>query len=346
MAGGSGRPRARAASVSDLVHFDRVQGVALGVGMTVGGLGSRASLTPRVGVGTADGRVTGGVDLQVATRDPRPVTLDLHASREIRDLSDRPVMSRALNSLVAQEAGEDHGDYVMVEGAGVQVRGSPGCWVLGAGYEDPSALRIAATPARGTFRPQPDLGGPGYWTGSAAAGCREDGGNGWRLTLSGGEGRRSWGRGTIEVQGALHAGATALRATTAAGWASADTPAWRTFVLGGRGTLLGEKYRNFGGRSMAWGQVEWRLPLPVPAIPLGDFASTGNRATIAPFVQAGWAGREVPGMPWHPTDGGRLSAGVALELFYDLVRIEAGRSFQTGNIGVTFDVARAWWGVL
>ena len=97
---------------------------------------------------------------------------------------------------------------------------------------------------------------------------------------------------------------------------------------------------------MALGTLEWRLPAPIPALPLGDFAATGHEAIIAPFVSAGWAGGRMSGMPWSPTDKVRVTTGVALELFYRLLRIEAGRSVESGKIGVTFDVGRAWWGVL
>jgi hypothetical protein len=97
---------------------------------------------------------------------------------------------------------------------------------------------------------------------------------------------------------------------------------------------------------MALGTLAWRIPLPVPALPLGDFATTGQSAVIAPFVAAGWAGGPVSGMPWGPTGKVRVTTGVALELFYRLLRIEVGRSVETGDVGVTFDVGRAWWGVL
>jgi hypothetical protein len=97
---------------------------------------------------------------------------------------------------------------------------------------------------------------------------------------------------------------------------------------------------------MAFGTLEWRIPASLPAIPLGDFATTGHEVVLAPFVSAGWAGGEVRGMPWRPTDRVRVTTGIALELFYRLIRIEAGRSVQTGDVGVTVDVGRAWWGVL
>jgi len=117
-------------------------------------------------------------------------------------------------------------------------------------------------------------------------------------------------------------------------------------VAGGRGTLLGEGFRTWGGRQMAWGSLEWRIPVPMPAIGLGDFASTGRSAIVAPFLSAGWAGGGVQGVTWAATEEPRLTTGVALELFYRLVRIEGGVSLQTGDVGVTFDIGRVWWGML
>ena len=46
---------------------------------------------------------------------------------------------------------------------------------------------------------------------------------------------------------------------------------------------------------MALGQVEWRFEVPVPAIPLGSFASTGRSMTVAPFVAAGVRRPAAPG---------------------------------------------------
>ena len=341
--------RIAATSASDLVRFDRVQGVALGVAARVASRGSRVSIAPRIGVGTADGRITGGTDVSYATRDSRPVTFSLYADRGIRDFSDDPVISWALNSLTAQEWGEDHGDYLLVEGAGLRVTlplTHDSRLATRLGWEDPTGVGIAATPARGSFRPQVDFGAPGYWVGEVTIARGGGEAPGWTLEFEGGTGRTTWQRATAAGLVSVPLGGTALRASGSAGIASTDAPAWRTFVLGGRGTLLGEPYRAIGGRRMAVGQLEWQLPIPVPAIPLGDFASTGHQATLAPFVQGGWAGDGVQGMPWRPTAEARFSAGIALELFYHLVRIEAGRAFRTGKVGVTFDVSRTWWGVL
>lgn len=349
LANGLAPVRVSAPSVSDLVHFDRVEGVAVGFGMRLAGRGSRVALVPHIGVGTADGRLTGGVEIRSSGPASRVPRFEVFADRSVRDFSDLPVISRALNSLTAQESGDDHGDYVLLEGAGVGAElPLPGDlrFDVRLGWEDPGPLRIAASPSRGGFRPQPDLGGAGYWAGAIGLGRGAEGAGGWTLRLDGGTGQTAWGRATLQGQGGMRVGATELRLRGYGGVTTDLAPPWRTFVLGGRGTLLGDDYRAWGGRRMGWGSVEWRIPIPVLAIPLGDFASTGHLATVAPFVAGGWTGGSVPGMPWHSTGPTRASAGVALELFYQLVRIEAGRSFQTGKVGVTFDVSRGWWGVL
>jgi hypothetical protein len=68
--------------------------------------------------------------------------------------------------------------------------------------------------------------------------------------------------------------------------------------------------------------------------------------TLAPFMAAGWTGGQVAGMPWSPSDGIRPVAGVALDLFMRIIRLEAGVALRTGDVGFTVDINRDWWGVL
>jgi hypothetical protein len=79
---------------------------------------------------------------------------------------------------------------------------------------------------------------------------------------------------------------------------------------------------------------------------LGSFASTGTRATLAPFLALGYAGRPVSGLPWERTDGVRPVAGLAVEWFMRLIRLEIGVGLRSGDVGVTLDVNRDWWGLL
>jgi hypothetical protein len=130
------------------------------------------------------------------------------------------------------------------------------------------------------------------------------------------------------------------------GLGSDRLPPYRSFVLGGRGTLVGEPFRAYGGREAALAHVEWRFEVPVPAVSLGSFASTGRHLTLAPFLSAGYAGRPLPGLPWTRTAGLRPVAGVALEWFMRLIRVEAGVGLRDGHVGVTVDINRDWWGLL
>ncbi|NIQ55916.1 MAG: hypothetical protein GWN71_21870, partial [Gammaproteobacteria bacterium] len=92
------------------------------------------------------------------------------------------------------------------------------------------------------------------------------GGASGRLVVEGGSGEgiayaRLRGRGRLAVP----LGATTLAARSWAGWGSAELPAYRAFVLGGRGSLVSAPFRRWGGRYAAFGVVEWRVPVPFPA---------------------------------------------------------------------------------
>ena len=85
----------------------------------------------------------------------------------------------------------------------------------------------------------------------------------------------------------------------------------------------------------------------MPAIPLGSFASTGHRMTVAPFVAAGYRGSAARrACPGPPATASARSPGVALEWFMRLIRVEAGVGLRDGGFGLTVDVNRDWWGLL
>ena len=264
-----------------------------------------------------------------------------------------PVISPALNSLLSQENGRDHGDYVLLGGAtvGLRHRVSGRTAVrLTAGVEDSRSVDTRATPATGTYRPNPALGS-GTWGVGAIELERASGGIAvhqdlqGRIRLEGGTGPDDYARVTLEGRWLTTVARHQLVSRVYLATATEGVPAYRSFVLGGRGTLLGEPFRAYGGREMALGQVEWRFEVPIPAVPLGSFASTGPRLTVAPFIALGAAGRPIAGLPWDASDGVRPVAGVALEWFMRLIRVEAGiglrdRRFrahggrQSGLVGV------------
>jgi hypothetical protein len=349
----SGLPSRRlaAGSVSDLVHVNRVQGLTLGFGGVVGLEQRRVQVRPSVAYGTSDHRVTGALAVNAGLGATQ---ITLGVARRIRDLSDLPVIAPVTNSLLSQEGGRDYGDYVLLHTATLGLRQRiSGRTALGvsAGIEESRSVGVRATPATGSYRPNPPLGSGTYRVARlelerASGGIAVRGDLQGRVTLEGGEGPRDYARATLEGRWLATLAGHELVSRLYLGAGTDGLPPHRSFAIGGRGTLVGEPFRAYGGREVALGQLEWRFSVPVPAIPLGSFASTGRTMTVAPFVAAGAAGRPFGGLPWAATDGIRPVAGVALEWFMRLIRVEAGVGLRDGDFGLTVDVNRDWWGLL
>jgi hypothetical protein len=349
----SGLPASRPAigSVSDLAKVNRVQGLALGIGGVLGLSERRVELRPTIGYGTADERVTGGLTVSVGQGATQ---VSAFAERQLRDISDLPVIAPVLNSFTAQESGNDYGDYALLERAGLGLRhrlSGRNSVAVELAAEESHSVTVSATPANGDYRPNPPLGAGSHRIARLAF-ERASGGMAvrsdlqGRLAVEGGAGDSDYLRATAEGRWLTGAGAGALLTRVYAGVGSDSLPAYRSFVLGGRATLMPEPFRAYGGRTTALAQVEWRLDLPAPAIGLGSFASTGRRMTLAPFLAAGWADRPLDGLPWSGSDGVRPVAGVALEWLMRLIRVETGVGLRDGRVGITVDINRDWWGVL
>jgi hypothetical protein len=348
----SGLPAGRLAvgSISDIVHVNRVQGLAFGVGSSLRLGRSRVRVRPRIGLGTADGRVTGGLGVDLGLG---PAELTAFGGRRVTDFSELPVISRFLNSFRAQEGGQDAGDYVLLDAAGMRYRrpiGGLTSLALELAVERSRSLEVEATPSGGTYRPNPPLGSGSYRIArlrlERPGAAPPAGGLSGNLAVEAGEGPGDYFRAAGRLEWLGRVGRSQLLVEAHAGAGTRALPAYRSFVLGGRGTLVGEPFRAWGGREFALGRMEWRFDVPVPAIPLGSFASTGRTMVVAPFVAAGVTGRPLNGLPWTGSDGVRPVAGLALEWLMRLIRIEAGVALRTGEVGVTIDVHPEWWGIL
>jgi hypothetical protein len=337
---------------SDVIRVNRVQGLALGAGLSLHPT-EGTTIRPRVAYGTASRKLTMDFRVDVESRGP---TLSMAVGRSVRDIADRPVISGIVNSILAQEGGNDYGDYVLLDAAelGVSQRLSESARLLVAGgFESSTSLDAVARPRSGQkYRPNPALGvgriavsrvGLEY---RAAAADRSRGFVA-EAHGEGGLGDRDYLRGDLFVQWRFPAGPGALDLKGMAGAGTADLPAYRTFALGGWGTLPGEPFRKWGGLRSGLATLEYRLSIPVPSLPLGDFVSTGRTAILAPFLSVGGAiGMPRDSLPWRPTPAPRTVAGLALELFHQLLRIDAGISLNTGNFGLMVDLSREWWGIL
>jgi hypothetical protein len=333
-------------SFSDLLHVNRVEGLTPGLGAFWRPGGGPLALRGWASFGFSDERLKGGARAEYR---PSGVTLGLVAERAVRDIGDRPVISRALNSVLSQELGDDYGDYVGLDRVELDAayRG------IGAriGVHRTRSLAVSATPSAGAFRPNPALGS-GDWLVAGIQGRARTGAPGHatasgRFAVEGGfRSDTSWLRLSATVAAGIPTGAGELGLEAWGGWASAAVPSFRGFVLGGRGTLEGEPFRAYGGRAAAWARAEWRVPVPFPAVPIGRFASTGRQLVVAPFAAAGWTAQPLVGGLGGATDGPRPVLGLAVEAFHRLLRVDAGWAIRARRVGVTVDVRRALWPIL
>jgi len=333
-------------SASQAFHVNRVEGLAMGLGYAVRPAAGPFRVRAWGGYGVSGDRLTGGLAL---TYQAGGLRLGASGRREIRDLADEPSISGVLNTFLAQELGHDYGDYVRLDRVGVDLTAR--AWTMRVEFVATDSLVTAGEPLTGTYRPNPALGSGNWWTGAASIRGRTGGivGGSARgsVVVEGGlQDDRSYSRlrAVGEATVPLGPGRFGLRAE--AGWGTDALPPHRVFVLGGRGSLVGEPYRAFGGRAVGVARLSWSVPLPAPAIALGRYASSGRQLELAPFVAAGWAGRPIVGLPWTESDGIRPVLGVTLEAFHRLLLIELGWGLRDGGVGVTVDVRRDLWPLL
>jgi hypothetical protein len=264
------------------------------------------------------------------------------------------VIAPLMNSLSAQETGKDYGDYVLlhVVDLGTLHRMGGRTWMRAAvALEESHSVSTRASPANGSFRANPPFGAGTYRVvrldlERASSGIATQRDLQGRLSLEAGEGATEYLRAASEWRFRQRLGGSELASRIYVGAGTGGLPAYRSFVLGGRGTLVGEPFRAYGGREMMLAHLEWRLDVPVPSVPLGSFASTGRSLTVAPFLSAGYAARAIPQLPWTRTSGIRPVAGLAIEWLMRLIRLEVGVGLRDGHLGVTVDIHRDWWGLL
>lgn len=338
--------------VSDVFRVNRVQGLVVGAG--VGWRGPVADrLRVDLGYGFSDRRLTDRLEAARAVGD---FDLRLRATRSVTDVGDVEVVSPLINSIAAQEWGRDHGDYVLLERVGLEVAhplGPATRLALSVDREWSASVVARARPARGGLRPNPALGGAPLWVATArfeAARSRLGGLDGaLRIAAETGVGAGGVRYGRVMAFGQADVpapiGVVGIRGML--GIASGEVPARRSFAFGGVGTLVGEPFRAYGGRRAGWLGVDWLVPLPGPSISLGWIGRTSSRLYLGPVVALGAAGGQVALVPWRPTDRVPVVAGIALELFDRVVRLEIGKSLTSGRGPVFgFDLSRTWWPIL
>src|SRR5439155_487407 len=194
---------------------------------------------PAASYGTSDDRPKG--EVTVTERRGR-VTLEASVYRAVRDVADQPVIAPVLNSFASQELGADYGDYYLATGARLAYHrrlGTRGEWSATLSRDAVASLAVATTPATGSFRPNPPLGGPsvdlvrvGVRRQSEGFAVRRDLAleaalEGGRLDGSG----RTYARATAGGRALVPLWSTRLLARAQLGLASAALPPHRAFVL-------------------------------------------------------------------------------------------------------------------
>lgn len=337
-----------ARAVSDFARFNRVEGTALGAGLT-GRLGKGFGLTGQGRFGIQDHEIKGTATLH--WQSARGNAAQLYFTREYRDAGATTERSTLINSIAAQEFASDYTDPFDVQalgiGFGTNIRGLG--WTLRVSRERHDAQETHAVPASGLF--VPPVAADSLTATRAQLGLVRPTG----LWLRGAELRAGFSvtalRSDFRAPG-LEASSTVRAAAdvelqrpigrvrlvsrtigTLVG-STARTPVQELAYLGGPITAPGYDYHTLVGDRTLSQRVELQLQTPFPSLSLGRFGRSPASMTVTPFGTAAVVRSVYP------------SAGIGFLLFFDLLRIDVARGLNGGRWSFYLDVNRAFWSVL
>src|SRR5688572_15225419 len=355
----SRRATAAARGISDVARVRRAEGLALGAGISraLGG-GVRAAVQARYGLD--DEQLKGRVGLSWVRASG--VGLHLFAEREYRDAGDILERSGLVNSIAAQEFGSDASEPFDARAVGLaaELGNALGmAWRLTGTYERHEPVRVVATPSRGTYEPVIDALDARATRVSLSFDRPTSlfvGGTELRLR---GEARAMWFR-AVDAAAPDHPRTVRLfvdaalerpigrhrvvsRTTIAVVDASSPVmPPQELVYLGGPVSGPGYGYHALVGEIGGSQHLEWRLPAPFVAIPLGRFGEAPARMTLAPFAHVVFLARPSGARPagWYP------SLGTGALLFFDALRLDVGRGLRDGTWTFGVDLTPELWRVL
>ena len=356
-----------ARSVSDFVRVNRVEGLAVGAGLTRK-LGEGFSIFGRGRYGIADERVKGrgGISFRRASG----AGFDVSGYDDYAEAGDVQETSRAVSSIAAQEFGSDFSDLFGSRGATIAVRTRPlNGWTLslGGALERQRALRVNATPATGQYEPT-----------IAASSVRERRATlsvdrPTRLGLLGFETQLHFDASLIQYRGDETSyrdmtrfaargnlerpiGSSRFVARSIAAWVAGgeSVPAQHLAFIGGPTSAPGYVFHQFAGRAAISQQFEIQFPVPFASMSLGRYGKTPASITLAPFANFAWVNKATharasseslallapPRSGWHP------SLGMGALTIFDLVRFNVARGLRDGRWTFSVDVSRDLWSIL
>ena len=346
----------QARGVSDFVRVNRVEGLALGAGITQRvGAGVRAGVTARYGI--ADERVRGAGTL--AWDHASGGGISLRAERQLGEIGIVPDGSVMKNSLASQEFGSDWTSPFQRRQIALRFDLPPVLerrWRFSteAAIERHSSVRVNATPARGTYEQTPlvltdriDRASVYARRATALAAF------GTELTITtsvdvirSAAATSTLGRGVLDVDVQRPIGRDRLVLRTIAGGVTGSRiPVQYETWLGGPVTLPGAGYAALRGRAGVSQRFEWHHPIPGPSIPLGRYGRVPGSIMLAPFAVLGWTDARTTSAltvkkGFHP------SVGLAGIWLFDLLRVDVARGLRDGRWLFTVDLTRDFWKVL
>jgi hypothetical protein len=344
-------------SVSDFIRVNRVEGLAIGGGITRRlGEGFAIGIRGRYGLADEEGKLRG----ELSYRRASGAGIWIAGFRDTRDASEVAERSGAVNSIAAQEFGSDYTDLYGVRGASVTVRFPLSAGVMASlegVYERQRMLEVNATPANGVYEPPA----------AVTAGLER------QLTLVLDRATRV---GLFGFETQLHAEASliradrdsladvtfgrfavsanleqsvgrqriVMRALDVASTRGERLPDQHYIYMGGPVTGPGYNFHQIGGDAGGSHRVEIQTPVPFIPIRLGRYGRTPASITLAPYANLIWVNGNTPqdrwNVEWYP------SVGVGLLSIFDLLRIDVARGFNNGRWTFSVDVARDLWRIL
>ncbi len=366
--------------ISDFVRFNRVEGLALGAGLSQR-LGAGVSLFAggRYGFADYDWKGRGGISYRRASG--AGFALAAYDDHELA--GEELERSLFINSVAAQEFGSDHTDPFGSRGIGASLFApAVGAWraSLSFAQEQHRALEVHATPALGAFartvpaakmkerRAELVLERPTRLTWGGFEAQYRVAASLFRFALAPDEsvwanGRkiavharleRPFGTNRLVTQvvfAAVGQGGAQLSFPTSLPGVVPPFPSpspslqpQQLVYLGGAVTGPGYDFHQFVGTSGLSTRLEWQAQAPFPSISLGRFGRAPARMTLAPYVNLLAINSGAASM--RRGHGLYPSVGLGALTVFDILRVDVARGLRDGRWTFSVDVNRDFWPVL
>jgi len=336
--------------VSSVYRYNRAEGSFVGAGTSFR-LGSTWTLLSRGGYafGLENGQLT--IDVR-SSPTPRGLSLGVWWN-ELQDASGRlSGASRTVNTLSGLLTSRDYTDPYFTSGAAVRYGwglGTRRSLEVGAVWERHRSGTnvvddgLGANPGTGSEISRPVLSvDEGDDRAIEVTYAARSAARGFESSATGRVGQMEdqpyvsfWWATTLRRE--LYERGAVLEATLRVGISTEEAPVQTLFLLGGRHTLPGYPYRSFIGNQMALLRVEASQAAIAPWLTIHIFGAAGV---------TGFGRNALPDAGWlrRSTDGVKTSAGLGLNLGWDLLHFDLGRGLNDGgDWEFVFSVQRRFW---